>query len=64
MLARLVFHLICVMPVVSARMLNGLSTWFSQIAADQRPGDLVDELAWKGQGCLGLQGTASPYGRQ
>jgi alkylhydroperoxidase/carboxymuconolactone decarboxylase family protein YurZ len=30
-------------------MLNGLSTWFSQIAADQRPGDLVDELAWKGQ---------------
>jgi len=38
MLTRLAFHLICVMPVASARMLNGLSTRFSQIAADQRPG--------------------------
>jgi 4-carboxymuconolactone decarboxylase len=48
MLTRLAFHLICVMPVASARMLNGLSTRFSQIAADQRPG-VTRRTNWRGR---------------
>jgi hypothetical protein len=50
MLTQLAFHLICVMPVVSARMLNGLSTRFSQIAADQRPDGLVEPTGVEGTG--------------